>query len=33
MMFFSVSMAISGMVNSATTRMEATVRNLAYIGT
>ena len=29
----SASIAKSGMVNSAMTRMEATVRNLAYMGT
>ena len=29
----SAIMASSGMVNSAITRMDATVRNLAYIGT
>ena len=32
-MRFSASMASSGMVNSATTRIDATVRNLAYMGT
>ena len=31
--FFSASIASRGMVNSAMTRMEATVRNFAYIGT
>ena len=31
--FFSIIMANSGMVNSAMTRIEATVRNFAYIGT
>ena len=30
---FKASMASSGMVNSAITSMDATVRNLAYIGT
>ena len=33
MIFFKANMASSGMVNSAITRMEATVRNLAYMGT
>ena len=32
MIFFSVSMASNGMVNSAMTRMLLGVRNLAYIG-
>ena len=32
-MRFSPNMAKRGMVNSAITRMEATVRNLAYMGT
>ena len=32
MIFASAMTAISGMVNSAMTRMEATVRNLLYIG-
>ena len=31
--FFSASMASNGMVNSAMTRIDATVRNLEYIGT
>ena len=31
--FFKASIANKGMVNSAITRIEATVRNLAYMGT
>ena len=31
--FFSASIASNGIVNSAITSIEATVRNLAYIGT